>query len=154
MNYPFDGPASKWTFTKSILMSKSWVCRKCSFHISHDFCGTCPHKKMIFNEMLLLKGDKIICSKANYYFRRLSGPFCKNKEISKVLYVLSFGLKLEMKLVKTVFISIGVKFRQTSYAWKEILESKNFLFCCWLGIVSSFFLCVEEMFRFSFPSFA
>ena len=39
----------------------------------------------------------------------------KNEEISKVLYVLSFGLQLEMKLVQTVFISIGVKIRQALY---------------------------------------
>ena len=64
------------------------------------------------------KEDKIICGKANSYFRRLSGPFRKNEEISKVVYFFSFGLKLKMKLVETVSVSIGVKFRQTSYASK------------------------------------
>ena len=62
--------------------------------------------------------DKIICGKANSYFRRLSGPFRKNEEISKVVYFFSFGLKLKMKLVETVSVTIGVKFRQTSYASK------------------------------------
>ena len=64
------------------------------------------------------KEDKIICGKANSYFRRLSGPFRKNEEISKVVYFFSFGLKLKMKLVETVSVTIGVKFRQTSYASK------------------------------------
>ena len=64
------------------------------------------------------KEDKLICGKANSYFRRLSGPFRKNEEISKVVYFFSFGLKLKMKLVETVSVSIGVKFRQTSYASK------------------------------------
>jgi len=52
------------------------------------------------------------------YFRRLSGTFRKNEEISKVVYFFSFGLKLKMKLVETVSVTIGVKFRQTSYASK------------------------------------
>ena len=64
------------------------------------------------------KEDKIIRGKANSYFRRLSGRFRKNEEISKVVYFFSFGLKLKMKLVETVSVSIGVKFRQTSYASK------------------------------------
>ena len=64
------------------------------------------------------KEDKIICGKANSYFRRLSGRFRKNEEISKVVYFFSFGLKLKMKLVETVSVTIGVKFRQTSYASK------------------------------------
>ena len=64
------------------------------------------------------KEDKIICGKANSYFRRLSGPFRRNEEISKVVYFFSFGLKLKMKLVETVSVTIGVKFRQTSYASK------------------------------------
>ena len=64
------------------------------------------------------KEDKIIYGKANSYFRRLSGPFRKNEEISKVVYFFSFGLKLKMKLVETVSVTIGVKFRQTSYASK------------------------------------
>ena len=64
------------------------------------------------------KEDKIIRGKANSYFRRLSGRFRKNEEISKVVYFFSFGLKLKMKLVETVSVTIGVKFRQTSYASK------------------------------------
>ena len=47
--------------------------------------------------------------------RRQMLEWKKNEVISKVLYVLSFGLQLEMKLVQTVFISIGVKIRQALY---------------------------------------
>ena len=32
--------------------------------------------------------DKIICGKANSYFRRLSGPFRKNEDISKIVFIL------------------------------------------------------------------
>ena len=97
------------------------------FVVYHIYNGTCPQKKLkcqlivAFEKQTLKwqwKEDKIICGKANSYFRRLSGPFRKNEEISKVVYFFSFGLKLKMKLVETVSVTIGVKFRQTSYASK------------------------------------
>ena len=107
-------------------------CHNGIFRVYHIFNGTCPQeakkeKKMrrqlivAFEKQTLKwqrKEDKIICGKANSYFRRLSGPFRKNEEISKVVYFFSFGLKLKMKLVETVSVSIGVKFRQTSYGSK------------------------------------
>lgn len=99
------------------------------FRVYHICNGTCPQKQKKMRRQLIVafekqtlkwqwKEDKIICGKANSYFRRLSGPFRKNEEISKVVYFFSFGLKLKMKLVETVSVSIGVKFRQTSYASK------------------------------------
>ena len=101
------------------------------------FIGTCPLKKQNKKKMrrqlivafekqtlkLQWKEDKIIRGKANSYFRRLSGRFRKNEEISKVVYFFSFGLKLKMKLVETVSVTIGVKFRQTSNASKNKLET-------------------------------
>ena len=99
------------------------------FRVYHICNGTCPQKEKKLKCQLIVafekqtlkwqwKEDKIICGKANSYFRRLSGPFRKNEEISKVVYFFSFGLKLKMKLVETVSVSIGVKFRQTSYGSK------------------------------------
>ena len=101
------------------------------FFVSITFATELVHKKqkkqlrrqliVAFEKQTLKwqwKEDKIICGKANSYFRRLSGPFRKNEEISKVVYFFSFGLKLKMKLVETVSVTIGVKFRQTSYASK------------------------------------
>ena len=96
------------------------------FRVYHIYNGTCPQKKLkrqlivAFEKQTLKwqwKEDKIICGKANSYFRRLSDP-SKNEEISKVVYFFSFGLKLKMKLVETVSVTIGVKFRQTSYGSK------------------------------------
>ena len=85
--------------------------QKCFFHTSEKW-KTCPHtqKKLIFKEMLLLKTNFRMKGE-----RRQMLEWKKNEEISKVLYVLSFGLQLEMKLVQTVFISIGVKIRQALY---------------------------------------
>jgi len=86
--------------------------QKCFFHNSEKW-KTCPHtqkKKLIFKEMLLLKTNFRMKGE-----RRQMLEWKKNEEISKVLYVLSFGLQLEMKLVQTVFISIGVKIRQALY---------------------------------------
>ena len=98
------------------------------FRFYHICNGTCPQKKKLKCQLIVAfekqtlkwqwKEDKIICGKAKSYFRRLSGPFRKNEEISKVVSFFSFGLKLKMKLVETVSVSIGVKFRQTSYASK------------------------------------
>lgn len=99
------------------------------FRVYHICNGTCPQKQKKMRRQLIVafekqtlkwqwKEDKIICGKANSYFRRLSGRFRKNEEISKVVYFFSFGLKLKMKLVETVSVTIGVKFRQTSYASK------------------------------------
>ena len=51
-------------------------------------------------------------------FQKTFRTLRKNEEISKVVYFFSFGLKLKMKLVETVSVTIGVKFRQTSYASK------------------------------------
>ena len=123
----------RWPFlvTKSIPFEGSkkalLFCHNGIFRFYHIYNGTCPKKKLkrqlivAFEKQTLKwqwKEDKIICGKANSYFRRLSGPFRKNEEISKVVYFFSFGLKLKMKLVETVSVTIGVKFRQTSYASK------------------------------------
>ena len=51
-------------------------------------------------------------------FQKTFRTLPKNEEISKFVYFFSFGLKLKMKLVETVSVTIGVKFRQTSYASK------------------------------------
>ena len=51
-------------------------------------------------------------------FQKTFRTLRKNEEISKLVYFFSFGLKLKMKLVETVSVTIGVKFRQTSYASK------------------------------------
>ena len=126
-----------WPFlvTKSIPFEGSkkalLFCYNGIFRVYHWFATELVHKKqkkklrrqliVAFEKQSLKwqwKEDKIICGKANSYFRRLSGPFRKNEEISKVVYFFSFGLKLKMKLVETVSVSIGVKFRQTSYASK------------------------------------
>ena len=56
-------------------------------------------------------------------FQKTFRTLRKNEEISKVVYFFSFGLKLKMKLVETVSVTIGVKFRQTSYASKNKLET-------------------------------
>ena len=104
-------------------------CHNRIFRVYHICNETCPQKKKKMRRQLIVafekqtlkrqrKEDKIICGKANSYFRRLSGRFRKNEEISKVVYFFSFGLKLKMKLVETVSVTIGVKFRQTSYASK------------------------------------
>ena len=104
-------------------------CHNRIFRVYHICNETCPHKQKKMRRQLNVafekqtlkwqwKEDKIICGKANSYFRRLSGRFRKNEEISKVVYFFSFGLKLKMKLVETVSVTIGVKFRQTSYASK------------------------------------
>ena len=99
------------------------------FFVSITFATKLVHRRKKMRRQLIVafekqtlkwqwKEDKIICGKANSYFRRLSGRFRKNEEISKVVYFFSFGLKLKMKLVETVSVTIGVKFRQTSYASK------------------------------------
>ena len=98
------------------------------YHICNETCPQEEKKKKMRRQLIVAfekqtlkwqwKEDKIICGKANSYFRRLSGRFRKNEEISKVVYFFSFGLKLKMKLVETVSVTIGVKFRQTSYASK------------------------------------
>ena len=104
-------------------------CHNRIFRVYHICNETCPQKKKKMRRQLIVafekqtlklqwKEDKIIRGKANSYFRRLSQPFPKNEEISKFVYFFSFGLKLKMKLVETVSVSIGVKFRQTSYASK------------------------------------
>ena len=106
-------------------------CHNRIFRVYHICNGTCPQieaKNKMRRQLIVAfekqtlkwqwKEDKIICGKANSYFRRLSGRFRKNEEISKVVYFFSFGLKLKMKLVETVSVTIGVKFRQTSYASK------------------------------------
>ena len=104
-------------------------CHNRIFRVYHICNETCPQRKKKMRRQLIVafekqtlkwqrKEDKIICGKANSYFRRLSGRFPKNEEISKVVYFFSFGLKLKMKLVETVSVTIGVKFRQTSYASK------------------------------------
>ena len=104
-------------------------CHNRIFRVYHICNETCPQKKKKMRRQLIVafekqtlklqwKEDKIIRGKANSYFRRLSGRFRKNEEISKVVYFFSFGLKLKMKLVETVSVTIGVKFRQTSYASK------------------------------------
>ena len=131
------------------------------FFVSITFATELVHKKQKLKRQLIVafekqtlkwqwKEDKIICGKANSYFRRLSGPFRKNEEISKVVYFFSFGLKLKMKLVETVSVSIGVKFRQTSYVSKRNLRhSKEFAFLLLIGIVSSFVLW-KKCFAFHF----
>ena len=99
------------------------------FFVSITFATKLVHRRKKMRRQLIVafekqtlklqwKEDKIIRGKANSYFRRLSGRFRKNEEISKVVYFFSFGLKLKMKLVETVSVTIGVKFRQTSYASK------------------------------------
>ena len=115
MNVHFDGPASKWTFTKDIDVEKMTTFKKVTknekrakMFLSHFSLHT--QKKLIFKEMLLLKTNFRMKGE-----RRQMLEWKKNEEISKVLYVLSFGLQLEMKLVQTVFISIGVKIRQALY---------------------------------------
>ena len=126
----------RWPFlvTKSSTFEGSkkalLFCHNGIFRVYHICNGTCPQeaKKKLRRQLIVAfekqtlkwqrKEDKIICGKANSYFRRLSGPFRKNEEISKVVYFFSFGLKLKMKLVETVSVTIGVKFRQTSYASK------------------------------------
>ena len=91
---------------------------------------------------MTVKRRQIICGKANSYFRRLSGPFRKNEEISKVVYFFSFGLKLKMKLVETVSVTIGVKFRQPSYASKtNQRQSKEFAFLLLIEDCKFFFVC-------------
>ena len=126
-----------WPFlvTKSIPFEGSkkalLFCYNGIFRVNHWFATELVHKKqkkklrrqliVAFEKQTLKwqwKEDKIICGKAKSYFRRLSGPFRKNEEIFKVVSFFSFGLKLKMKLVETVSVSIGVKFRQTSYASK------------------------------------
>ena len=127
----------RWPFlvTKSSTFQGSkkalLFCRNGIFHVYHICNGTCPQieaKNKMRRQLIVAfekqtlkwqwRENKIICGKANSYFRRLSGPFRKNEEISKVVYYFSFGLKLKMKLVETVSVTIGVKFRQTSYASK------------------------------------
>ena len=104
-------------------------CHNRIFRVYHICNETCPQKEKKMRRQLIVafekqtlklqwKEDKIIRGKANSYFRWLSGRFRKNEEISKVVYFFSFGLKLKMKLVETVSVTIGVKFRQTSYASK------------------------------------
>ena len=99
------------------------------FFVSITFATKLVHRRKKMRRQLIVafekqtlklqwKEDKIIRGKANSYFRRLSGRFRKNEEISKVVYFFSFGLKLKMNLVETVSVTIGVKFRQTSYASK------------------------------------
>ena len=99
------------------------------FFVSITFATKLVHRRKKMRRQLIVafekqtlklqwKEDKIIRGKANSYFRRLSGRFRKNEEISKVVYFFSFGLKLKMKLVETVSVTIGVKFRQTSFASK------------------------------------
>ena len=138
----------EWSCTSRMIFGKRWpflvtrsstfegsqkallFCHNGIFRVYHICNGTCPQeaKKKLRRQLIVAfekqtlkwqwKEDKIICGKANSYFRRLSGPFRKNEEISKVVYFFSFGLKLKMKLVETVSVTIGVKFRQTSYASK------------------------------------
>ena len=49
------------------------------------------------------KEDKIICGKANSYFRRLSGPFRKNEEISKVFYFFSVWVEAQNEIGRNSF---------------------------------------------------
>ena len=75
-------------------------------------------------------------------FQKTFRTLRKNEEISKVLYFFSFGLKLKMKLVETVSVTIGVKFRQTSYASKtNQRQSKEFAFLLLIGDCKFFFVC-------------
>ena len=122
MNVHFDGPASKWTFTKDIDVEKMTTFKKVTknekrakMFLSHFWKNEklvhTHKKKLIFKEMLLLKTNFRMKGER----RQMLEWKKKNEEISKVLYVLSFGLQLEMKLVQTVFISIGVKIRQAWY---------------------------------------
>ena len=75
-------------------------------------------------------------------FQKTFRTLRKNEEISKVVYFFSFGLKLKMKLVETVSVSIGVKFRQTSYASKtNQRQSKEFAFLLLIGDCKFFFFC-------------
>ena len=98
--------------------------QKSFFHTSQFFWNLSTHKKIdlqryVASENKSLewdgKEDKVICNKVTIISKDFLDPL-QNEEISKVLYVLSFGLQFEMKLVQRILISIGVKIRQTLYS--------------------------------------
>ena len=49
------------------------------------------------------KEDKIIRGKANSYFRRLSGRFRKNEEISKVVYFFLLWVEAQSEIGRNSF---------------------------------------------------
>ena len=85
------------------------------FFVSITFATELVHKKqkklrrqliVAFEKQTLKwqwKEDKIICGKANSYFRRLSGPFRKNEEISKVVYFFLVWVEAQNEIGRNSF---------------------------------------------------
>ena len=66
------------------------------------------------------KEDKIIRGKANSYFRRLSGRFRKNEEISKVVSFFLLWVEAQNEIGRNKLHMVQRKIRD---------RKKNFLFC-------------------------
>ena len=125
----------RWPFlvTKSSTFEGSkkalLFCHNGIFRVYHICNGTCPQEAKKIeasthccfwktNLKMTVERRQNHLRQSQLIFQKTFRTLHKNEEISKVVYFFLFGLKLKMKLVETVSVTIDVKFRQTSYASK------------------------------------
>ena len=116
--------SSTFEGSKKVLL----FCHNRIFRVYHICNETCPQKKKneasthccFWKTNLKMTVERIQnhLRQSQLIFQKTFRTLHKNEEISRLFIFSPFGLKLKMKLVETVSVTIGVKFRQTSYASK------------------------------------
>ena len=131
------------------------------FRVYHICNGTCPQKKKKIECQLIVafekqtlkwqwKEDKIICGKANSYFRRLSGPFAKMKKFPRLYIFSRLGWSSKWNWSKQFPYRLVLSLDKLDMLQRQIRQSKEFAFLLLIGDCKFFFFVWKKCFAFHF----